>query len=232
MSREKILAFLKLNETESIDKFMMKFFMWFHVIGTVIIFLPGFAFHFIDVSWFHIAVFVFSVLTGILSLLSSHIMKNPVWLSIHSPTVAFCSMLLWFYGWQVYSESEHEYPKFTWIHIIVLWITLILGFYVFLKIFRVYRGLQTHMTEQAQFEVQKKTHGYGWVIVPLCGVPMTLVRVLKGPLKAMKLGAGFALWLLGCIWLLFILMRLTHIIVIFKYKVYQWFTVPSDVKKD
>ena len=228
MSREKILAFLNLDVHKPLDKFIMKLLAWSFVFFACLIFFFGFISHNIDTAWYHITVLILSACIIMLSFLSIHFLKNPLWEWFYITAMAFASVLLLLYGW--YTNTEPGYQLFTWIHVAALCVFCGLAFYIILKFVWIFRLLKTHTIELARAELLKKTRGWGWTVVPLAGVPTLSYRIWKGSLNAMGLGISFAFWGLACIFLFFFLVSIPRMIIICKYKVYQWFKVPGDAK--
>lgn len=227
MPKEKILAFLNLNVNQPIEKFIMKLFAWFHISFSVVICLFSLLFP-SRMMWFSIATYVFSAITSAAAFLSIRFLKNPVWQWIHPVIVICCSELVILYGWYTSSEGE-GLSKFTWAHLTVLCILLGMSAYIIVKLVWAYRLLETNTIERAQAILQKRASEQKipklLAIVACC--PILFARFLKDPLKVIGLGLGFWYWALACAMMLFVLIFIPRIIIICKYKVYQWFQMPN-----
>lgn len=136
-----------------------------------------------------------------------------------------CSILILFYGWFIFSKGEFVefgYPKFGWMHIAVLFAALILGGYIMLKFYWVYKITVSHTLEEAQAILQSKSKNAILIPTTFAFSPMILVRLFRGPFSDMGLGIGFGLWSLMCIWFVLLSFIIPKIIAILKYKVYLW----------
>ena len=226
MTKEKILAFLNMDPKQPVDTFSMKLFTWFYFsFGAVIIlFSTLFAVaEKIAFSWPCILFAVFFSVSCIIFFVSIRFVKKVVFEWFYHTIVVLFSVLALFYGWIVFSKIdylEYGYSRFSWLHVSVLFATLVLSGYMIMKFIWVFRLIKEHSVEYAQEVVKGKTH----IGVPIViGVsPFVIVRALRGSFETMGIGMGFAIWALMCIWLFFFLVLLTRICIILKYKVHTW----------
>lgn len=230
MYEKKILSFLNIDPKKGIDKFTMKLFTWFNVGFSIFVFGGGVFLQLIGFSWFDYLALFLCVLSNIFLFVTIKFCKKNTDEWFHHLSALICSVLILLYGWFIFSKGEFVefgYPKFGWMHIAVLFSTLILGGYIMLKFYRVYKITMNHTLEESQAILQLKRNNAILVPAIFAISPMMLVRLFRGPFSAMGLGIGFALYCLMCVWFLLFLFVLPKIIVILKYKVYLWLDTPE-----
>lgn len=223
MTREKIMAFLNIDNDTEIDKSAMKIFAWFNVSFSLAIILAEWLLDILNFSPLNVVFLIFSFITSLLSFISIRWVKRSVQEWFHHIIVSFCSTLILLFGWYYLSIGElieDGYPRTTWVHIIVLIITLVLAVYMAAKMFWVFHLLETHTVEQARAKINKRMPV--WLPFVSSLPPMILVRALRDPMESMGLGCGFAMWLLMCIWILFTISIFPKVFIILKYKVHKW----------
>ena len=226
MPKEKLLAFLNLDPKQPVDTFSMKLFTWFYFSFGAVIILFSILFAVaenIAFSWPCILFAVFFLISCTGFFVAIQFVKNIVFEWFYHTVVVFSSVLVLFYGWIVFSKNdylEYGYSRFSWLHVAVLFATLVLSGYMVMKFIWVFRLIKEHSVEYAQEIVRGKTH----VGVPIVigASPFVIVRALRGSFETMEIGMGFAIWALMCIWLFFFLVLLTRICIILKYKVHTW----------
>lgn len=225
MYEKKILSFLNIDLKKGIDKFTMKLLTWFNVGFSVFVFGGGALLQLISFSWFDCIALFLCVILNIFLFITIKVCKKNTDEWFHYLSVLICSILILFYGWFIFSKGEFVefgYPKFGWMHIAVLFAALILGGYIMLKFYWVYKITVSHTLEEAQAILQSKSKNAILIPATFAFSPMILVRLFRGPFSDMGLGIGFGLWSLMCIWLVLVSFIIPKVIVILKYKVYLW----------
>ncbi|MBE6616986.1 MAG: hypothetical protein E7627_03435 [Ruminococcaceae bacterium] len=227
MEKEKVLSFLNIDLKKSIDKFMMKLITWFYVGFSVFIFGGGLLLKLISFSWYNILAFSLCVISIIALFITIKTSKKHTDEWFHHFSAVSCSVLVLLYGWAVFSKGElieFGYPRFGWMHIAVSISAVALAVYMLVRFFRVYKITMNHSIEKAKSILLSQNKGGMSIPAALAVSPMIFVRLLSGPFSELGLGIGLCLWALMCIWLMLAVFMLPKIIVILKYKVYQWQT--------
>lgn len=221
MTEDKILAFLNLKREQTISKDLMKIAFWFDFSFTVAIVLFGlflrvFKFNFLDCLFFVgciLTITCFSIWCKKAVNLTAEISFPAI--------VLFVSTVKLFYAYFRFSNREatvFQYPRFNWFHLIVMVISLLIVFYMWWRFYQIFRDLKTRTIKQARKNIEKKQRRLLWIPF-FIGSPMILVRLIRNSTIEMKLGIGFCLWSLFCIWMCLFLMLLPKYIVMKKYKI-------------
>ena len=112
---------------------------------------------------------------------------------------------------------------FTWLHSLVLVLSIGTIAYFCTKSYQAYKILKTNTLTSAKKEIASKNRMPKCIalIASLSGTPMILVRLLRDDLKSFGLGIGFAVWSLGLVFVILFAMLLPKLIVFLRYRVWS-----------
>lgn len=221
MTEDKILAFLNLKKEQAINKTLIGITFWFDFSFTLAIILFGLLLNVFELNFSDCIFFVGCITTVFCSILWYKKATNPTNEISFPVYVLFISTVKLFYGYLRFSNREalvFQYPQFGWLHLMVMVVFILVVFYMWWKFYHVFRDLKKHTLEQARKNIEKKQLKVLWIPI-FVGSPMILVRLLRNDLIDLKLGVGFCLWSLSCIWMCLFLMLLPKYIVMKKYKI-------------
>ena len=227
MNKEKLLYFLDISDTESLNKSAMKVFLWFDVSFSAIIICFGLLFKCISDTWFDRASVCVIFATMIAFIIFYKFVKNVIANICYTALIPCVSMLKLFYGYWIFSNAENkdfEYPLFTWVHLTCLIVALsIFILFVYFQI-KLYRDINK-MTLQELIDREKKTkidankfksHPCMFLFLVLFSSPYIASKFIKELDISKGLGIGFGMWLLACCWIVFISLYFPKFVVCIK----------------
>lgn len=228
MSREKVLAFLNLKTSETISKSGKQFIrlcLVFEIAFSLSIVVLGFLYQCFSFSVFDVIFISLFIISDIILFIKYKLVRKPTCeITTSMLNMLFATFKL-FVGYAVLSDREyilHGHLMFTWVHVAVFAVFVLLGLYVIVRFIKVYNNLKNNSLDTVVKTLNKNNKTPKWVIVLACISPYMLVKLFRG-IYLTYFGVGFALWGLGCAWLCVTLFFVPKFIVLKKYGVEDWF---------
>ena len=223
MTIEKVISYLNINEKTNDNKLLPKICFGFNL--GVTLFMSIFAILLFRPSNFCIYIFggLFDVIYFILCLT-----YKKTWWQIPMTSIGlFVLTLKTFFAYKITSQfesSEAGIPVFTWLHALVLVLSIGTIAYFGVKSYQAYKILKNNTLKSAKKEIALKNRMPKWIalIASLLGSPMILVRLLRDDFKSFGLGMGFAMWSLGLVFAILFAMLLPKLIVFLRYRVWSY----------
>lgn len=222
MTIEKVISYLNINENLNDNKSLPKICFGFNL--GVTLFISVFAILLVRPSNFYIYIFggLFDVTYFILCLTY----KKTWWQIPITSLGLFVLTLKSFFAYKITSQFElykSGIPMFTWLHSLVLVLSIGTIAYFCTKSYQAYRILKNNTLASAQKEIASKNRMPKWIalIASLSGTPMILVRLLRDDFESFGLGVGFAMWSLGLVFVILLAMLLPKLIVFLRYRVWS-----------
>ena len=222
MTIEKVISYLNINEKPNDNKLLPKICLGFNL--GVTLFVSIFAILLFRPSNYCIYIFwgLFDVIYFILCLT-----YKKTWWQIPMTSIGlFVLTLKTFFAYKITSQFEFSklgIPMFTWLHSLVLVLSIGTIAYFGVKSYQVYKILKNNTLTSAKKEIASRNRMPKWIalIALLSGSPMILVRLLRDDFKSLGLGMGFAMWSLGLVFVILFAMLLPKLVVFLRYRVWS-----------
>lgn len=222
MTIEKVISYLNINEEPNDNKILPKICFGFNF--GVTLFISVFDILLFRSSNFCIYIFcaLFDVIYFILCLT-----YKKIWWQIPMTSIGlFVLILKTFFAYKITSQFEFSksgIPMFTWLHSLVLVLSIGTIAYFSVKSYQAYKILKNNTLTSAKKEIASKNRMPKWIVLiaSLSGSPMILVRLLRDDFKSFRLGMGFAMWSLGLVFVILLAMLLPKLIVFLRYRVWS-----------
>ena len=195
MTIEKVISYLNINEKLNDNKLLPKICFGFNL--GVTLFVSIFAILLFRPSNYCIYIFwgLFDVIYFILCLT-----YKKTWWQIPMTSVGlFALTLKTFFAYKITSQFEFSksgIPMFTWLHSLVLVLSIGTIAYFGVKSYQAYKILKNNTLTSAKKVIASRNRMPKCIalIASLSGSPMILVRLLRDDFKSFGLGMGFAMW--------------------------------------
>lgn len=222
MTIEKVISYLNINEKPNDNKSLPKICFGFNL--GVTLFISIFAILLFQPSNYCIYIFwgLFDVIYFILCLT-----YKKTWWQIPMTSIGlFVLTLKTFFAYKITSQFEFSksgIPMFTWLHSLVLVLSIGTIAYFGVKSYQAYKILKNNTLTSAKKEIASRNRMPKWIalIASLSGSPMILVRLLRDDFKSFGLGMGFAMWSLGLVFVILFAMLLPKLVVFLRYRVWS-----------
>ena len=222
MTIEKVISYLNINEKLNDNKLLPKICFGFNL--GVTLFVSIFAILLFRPSNYCIYIFwgLFDVIYFILCLT-----YKKTWLQIPMTSVGlFALTLKTFFAYKITSQFEFSksgIPMFTWLHSLVLVLSIGTIAYFGVKSYQAYKILKNNTLTSAKEVIASRNRMPKCIalIASLSGSPMILVRLLRDDFKSFGLGMGFAMWSLGLVFVILFAMLLPKLVVFLRYRVWS-----------
>ncbi|MBQ4119874.1 MAG: hypothetical protein IJD45_05740 [Clostridia bacterium] len=219
MTDEKILAFLQLRKDSGINKSLAKTLIWFDVGVTIAVLIINLLLCKMGMTVFNIICISILVITDIVFAIWYLNFKIPTQIYKYASVVMSITMLKLFYGSIVFSVKYQE--KITFLHIIVFIVCVVLSFINIIRRRKYLKDLETMSIKETEKKWAKKDKGIGVFVLPISTtavLAITLSRVFSNTLSD-KIGLGFILWTLACLWSIMIVLFIQNWMLVNKYKI-------------
>lgn len=221
MTIEKVLSYLNISKEQNDNKLLPKICIGFNFgvtlfisVFAILLFRPSNFFIYIFWGIFDVIYFVFCIT------------YKKIWWQIPITSIGlFALTLKTFFAYKITSQfefAEAEIPIFSWLHTLVLVLSIGTIAYFGVKSYQAYKFLKNNTLTSAKKEIASKNRMPKWIamIASLSGSPMILVRLLRDDFKSFGLGMGFAMWSLGLVFVILLAMLLPKLIVFLIYRVW------------
>ncbi len=232
MTEEKILSFLNLHKDSGINKSVAKILIWFDVGFTLAVMMITLLLCKIEMTIFNIICLSVLIITDIVFTIWYSKLKIPTQVYMYGAVVMLVTILKLLYGSIIFSIEYEE--KVNFLHLIIFIICVVLSFITVVRRIRYLKDLETLSIKETEKKWAKKDKGIGAFILPISTtavLALILSRILSNTLSD-KVGLGFILWSLACLWSIIAALFIQNWILVNKYKIADVFTNKSNTEDD
>lgn len=219
MTEEKILSFLNLHKDSSINKSVAKIVLCFDICFTLAVLIISLLLCKIGITAFNIICTSALLITDIVFSIWYSKLVIPTQLYKYVSVIMLVTILKLLYGSIVFSIKYKE--EFNFLHIIVLIVCVVISFVNIIRRRNYLKDLETMSIKNTEKKWEKKDKGIGVFVLPISTTAMfaiVLSRILSKNLLD-KIGLGFLLWALACIWSIMAVLYIQNWILVSKYKI-------------